>query len=260
VDGETTMTSGTGVTSLRGAPTTADRVAFLSNPASYPDRPDSVESVETHKSWVFLTDRFAFKLKKPIRFASVDFTTPASWKRNCLAEARLNRRLAPDVYLGVVPLSLTRDGQLCLGPGARPVDWLVWMRRLPRDRTLQRLAQTGTLTDEHLKTTSRRFAGFYRSQPPARRSGEEYRQVLRIEHDRNRRDLQPYAGTVAVSQVRDLLDAHSAMLNEESELFDARVTASHVIEGHGDLRPEHVCLEDSEPMIFDCLEFDRRLR
>jgi aminoglycoside phosphotransferase family enzyme len=134
------------------------------------------------------------------------------------------------------------------------------MRRLPRDRTLQRLAQSGTLTDEHLIATGRRLAGFYRSQPPVCRSGEEYLQLLRVEHDRNRRDLLPYPGTVAMSQVRDLLDAHSAMLNDESALFDARVTAGHVIEGHGDLRPEHVCLEDSEPIIFDCLEFDRRLR
>jgi aminoglycoside phosphotransferase family enzyme len=83
---------------------------------------------------------------------------------------------------------------------------------------------------------------------------------LGFEHERNWRDLLPYAGSVPESQIRRLLDDHGSMLRDGSALFEARVLAGRIVEGHGDLRPEHICLEDSEPVIFDCLEFDRRLR
>ncbi|NUB11534.1 hypothetical protein GAY28_01700 [Azospirillum brasilense] len=78
------------------------KVAFLRKPDAYPDRPSRVETIETHLSWVFLTERYAYKLKKPMPLPHVDFTSLTTRRRNCLTEMRLNRRLAPDVHLGVV--------------------------------------------------------------------------------------------------------------------------------------------------------------
>ena len=84
----------------------ADKVDFLSAIGSYPsERPEVVEARETHMSWVFLTDHFAYKLKKPVRHARVDLRTLEARRRNCLTEMRLNRRLAPDVYLAMKPLT-----------------------------------------------------------------------------------------------------------------------------------------------------------
>ncbi|HEB77603.1 MAG TPA: hypothetical protein ENI90_03630, partial [Methylothermaceae bacterium] len=89
----------------------AAKLAFLRDPSSYPDQPARVEAIETHMAWVFLTDRFAYKLKKPVRYPYLDFSTLAAREFYCHEEVRLNQRLAPGVYLGVAALNLS-NGRL----------------------------------------------------------------------------------------------------------------------------------------------------
>ena len=107
------------------------KVAFLRRAASFPEQTAQVEAVETHMSWVFLTERHAYKLKKPVRTPFLDFSSIASRRRHCEAEVSLNRRLARGVYLDTVRLAADPAGKLQLGGKARVVDWLVKMRRLP---------------------------------------------------------------------------------------------------------------------------------
>ena len=116
-------------------------VDFLSTPASYPEGTRSVETQETHMSWVFLTDRYAFKLKKPVRTSFLDFSTAERRRRFCEEEVRLNERLAPGIYRGVVPLGLDRSGNLQIGEG-QAVDFLVQMIRLPTAATLDHAIRT----------------------------------------------------------------------------------------------------------------------
>jgi len=97
------------------------RLIWLRDPAAYPDRPAAVIPVETSRSWVFLTDRFAYKLKKPIRHPLVDLSTLGARKANAKAEVRLNRRLASRIYLGIVELSEGPSGKLVLGGHGRAV-------------------------------------------------------------------------------------------------------------------------------------------
>ena len=115
---------------------TEAKLAFLAQRAAYSDRPCRVECIETHMAWVFLTDRHAFKLKKPVRYEFLDFSTVEARRQDCAREIELNRRLAADVYLESVPLSVGADGLLQLGGDGEIVDWLVKMRRLPRERML----------------------------------------------------------------------------------------------------------------------------
>src|SRR5512144_2014808 len=107
------------------------KVAFLLQPRTYPEAPPRIELVETHMSWVFLTERYAYKLKKPVRHDFLDFSTLAARYRNCLEELRLNRRLAWNVYLDIVPLAVDPAGQVRLEGTGEVIDWLVKMRRLP---------------------------------------------------------------------------------------------------------------------------------
>src|SRR6516164_543165 len=114
----------------------ARKVTFLSRPESYTPVPDRVQPRETHMSWVFMNGARVYKLKKPVHFRYLDFSTVARRRTACLAEADLNRRLAPDVYLGVLPLTVGPSGYAIGGSG--PVaDWLVVMRRLNEDETLE---------------------------------------------------------------------------------------------------------------------------
>ena len=129
-----------------GVARSEDLVEMLREPASYREHPSSVQVVETHISWVFLTDRHAYKLKKPVKFDFLDFSTPELRKYACLNEVRLNRRLAPDVYLGVIRITQDSIGRLAMFGDGKPVDWLVHMRRLPADKVLDHRIRNGQLT------------------------------------------------------------------------------------------------------------------
>ncbi|MEA5098590.1 MAG: hypothetical protein VB032_08665, partial [Burkholderiaceae bacterium] len=101
------------------------RIAFLSTPSNYPERTLDVDAIETHMSWVFLTDRFAYKLKKPVAYDYLDFSTLEARRFYCEEEFRLNRRLAASVYLGVLPLTADAKGQLEFAGEGPVVDWLI---------------------------------------------------------------------------------------------------------------------------------------
>ena len=134
---------------------------FLSTPGSYPEHPSRVEVIETHYSWVFLTDVYAYKLKKPVQGEGFDFRTVEARRRNALAEWRLNRRLAGDVYRGVVPLNLSATGRLSLGGCGAPVDWLVKMLRLPAERMFDRRLAGRKLRHGDIEPLARHLATFF---------------------------------------------------------------------------------------------------
>ena len=119
------------------------RVAFLRQPSAYPEQCFRVEAIETHMSWVFLTEQHAWKLKKPVRYDYLDFSTMAARRYYCEEEVRLNRRLAANTYLGVMPLGIDAAGNLNIGHGT-PIDWLVKMRRLPMQHMLDYAIRHGS--------------------------------------------------------------------------------------------------------------------
>jgi aminoglycoside phosphotransferase family enzyme/predicted kinase len=233
------------------------KVAFLSRPESYPVPTTRVDALETHMSWVFLTDANAWKLKKPVRTRYLDFSSEALRRADCEAELRLNRRLSEGVYEATVPLVLDAQGRLRFGADGRTVDWLVKMRRLPGGRMLDRLLREHALGPGDLERAIERLARFYRDAarvptPPAR-----YRARFAEEIAENRRELATPAYELPLDSIETTCARQLALLSARPDLFDAR--AGRIVEVHGDLRPEHICLEDT-PQIIDCLEFSRELR
>ena len=126
--------------------TLAEKVAFLSRPDAYPHCVDNVTRRETHMSWVFLAGDRVYKLKKPVRFPYLDFATLERRETACRAEVSLNRRLAPDIYLGTLPLTVTAN-VLCIGGTGTVADWLVVMRRLDSRWALDRALREGASKD-----------------------------------------------------------------------------------------------------------------
>lgn len=163
-----------------------DKVAFLADSDAYPDVQGRVTVRETHMSWVFLAGDRVYKLKKPLRYPRRDGRF--LWGREflCREEVRLNRRLAPDVYLGVSALTVTADGRLALQGGGRTVDWLVVMRRLPAERMLDNAIAAGTVDRERIDRLGERLSGFYRGLAPEPVPPQAYLQRFAGEHARNR--------------------------------------------------------------------------
>jgi len=247
-----------GATPSAREPDLRTKVDFLLRPSTYPERTRYVEARETHMSWIFLTDRHAYKLKKPVRYPFLDFSTIERRRRNCEEEVRLNRRLAPDVYLKVVALALDSDGRLCLGTG-QPVDWLVKMRRLPADRTLDHLIKTNAVSEEDIRALARRLTAFYRDAAKAEISTAEYRDRFQADIAANEAALLRPNYLLEASLIAAVAAAQRRYLVVQGHRLDRRVSEGLIVEGHGDLRPEHIYL-GADPVITDCLEFNPQLR
>jgi aminoglycoside phosphotransferase family enzyme/predicted kinase len=218
-----------------------------------------VEVLETHLSHVFLAGQFAYKLKKPVRYDFVDFTTRSARQFACTEEVRLNRRLAPDMYLGVCPITQQAGGQLAIEGGGRTVDWVVKMRRLPADLTLDRLLAEKTLKPEHVDQVANRMAQFYGSLTPLGIDGEKYRQRLLAHVQANSKELLAVEHRLARTVVQRVQAFQLQLLELHPEVFRERAAQGRIFDGHGDLRPEHICFT-SPLTIFDCLEFNEDLR
>jgi aminoglycoside phosphotransferase family enzyme len=212
--------------------------------------------IETHMSWVFLTERRAFKLKKPIHLPYVDYRTIERRRQSCEKELRLGRRLAPNVYEAVVPLVATPSG-LAIGGSGEIVDWILVMRRLDAERMLPQMLRRGAATAPHADAVGDVLAMFYVEASRAEWDGPEYRRRLReivVSVSGELVERGAARATVDAIAAREL-----AGIDREAAALDARVAQGRVVDAHGDLRPEHVCLE-SPPVIIDPLEFDDDLR
>lgn len=240
----------------QGAPET--RIAFLSRAQSYPEPTANVASIETHMSWVFLTDHYAYKLKKPVRTADVDLRDLAARFHNCLEEVRLNRRLTSGVYLETVPLSQDAAGRLTLTGDGDAVDWLVKMRRLPGERMLDRLIAERSVQRADVEAIVDKLYAFYRLSSPVDISALDYRREFAAAIEAHARELEDPEYSLPAALIERASAPQLALL-KQAAMFDARVHERRIIEGHGDLRPEHICLQ-GETQIIDCLEFSFRLR
>lgn len=232
---------------------------WLGQPAHYPELPGEVHLVETHISWVFLTDRHAYKLKKPVRFDFLDFSTPERRRQACEEEVRLNRRLAGNVYLGVVALVRDRHGALHLGGEGEPLDWLVKMRRLPADRSLDQMILGGSLQPADVERVAAMLARFYQQASPVMLRAEDYLAAIVRHAEANRQELLAPAHGLADEAVRRSYAAQLRYLRLRRGVLEDRVCDGRIVDGHGDLRPEHIYLAP-EPLAIDCIEFNREFR
>jgi aminoglycoside phosphotransferase family enzyme/predicted kinase len=233
--------------------------AALARPEAYAEGPAAIEVRETHISWVFLTGDRAYKLKKPVRLPFVDYGTPARRRVMCDEEVRLNRRLAPDVYLGVRAVILTPDG-VALAPADDPdaVDYMVEMRRFDEARTLASMISRHRVSGRDLEAVGRRLAEFHAA--AAEPDGGGATAALHAALAENADTL------LALAPDRDFARRAAALARFTEAFFTARrdeletrARSGHVRDGHGDLRAEHVLLTGGV-VVVDCLEFDRALR
>lgn len=231
------------------------------------------EHVQTHLSHVFLTTDRVYKLRKAVDFGFVSFATRAARNADCLREVRLNRRLAPDVYLGVARV-LGSGEEARLGsleepaPGAplsAACEYCVVMRRLPEGRDAVSLLARGALTASHLERVAILVARFHADHGlgrPAPFGAQQWLARIRGPIEANFEALGAPGGAVPAALVAESRDAARAALGRSQERLEARRLEGRAVDGHGDLHLQHVFFEqdDSEPLLIDCLEFSDDLR
>jgi aminoglycoside phosphotransferase family enzyme/predicted kinase len=236
----------------------------MRRPDFYPDHPAQIDFKQTHMSWVFLAGSEVYKVKKPVTYAFADAATLNSRHFLCREEVRLNRRLAPGTYLGVVPI-VECGTRLALAdraevdsPNVR--EYAVRMRRLPDDRMLDHLLRIGQVSPNAIAKVAHRLATFHHTASTA--NSTRYGSAAAISRtvlgnlDECRAAVQATVGDRGFDPIHGYL---FGFISAHRQLLDERARQGRVREGHGDLRCEHVCLTE-EIEIFDCVEFDEELR
>lgn len=244
-------------------PSLAALIDAMRRPEMYPNRPPSVELRQTHISCAFLAGEYVYKIKKPVHFSFIDAATLARRHHLCLEEVRLNRRLAPDVYLGVVPI-VSRGGHLMLdesGADGPVQEYAVKMRRLAEAAMLDRMVAAGGVSVSQVRAIATRLAAFHAAASDAKAwlygSAAAVWRLVRGNLDELELDC---AGMLCRDALAELERFVGAAVELRWSLLNQRARGGRVREGHGDLRCEHVSLADNSVRIIDCVEFSEGLR
>lgn len=240
-----------------------DRImAFLAMPSSYPHGPREVRSIQTHISSVFIASPFVFKMKKPVNFGFLDFSTLEKRHHFCRRELELNRRLCPDVYVAVTPIYESDAGFSFDDEDGEIVEYAVKMRELPQGWFLNELLAKGSIGESEINRVISCLHSFYEAQNPSREI-EEWGapEKLKISTDENFAQVEPFMGkTISPAAFETVRHFTNAFYVANDGLFRERIEQHRIRDGHGDLRLDHVHITPGETTIFDCIEFNDRLR
>lgn len=237
-------------------------VGSMSDPAFYPHKPDTVEMIQTHISWIFIGGDLVYKVKKAVDFGFLDFTTLEKRKHYCRREIELNRRFASGVYVDLVEITENGEGSLLMGGEGAVVEYAVKMKKIPEERMLYRLMETGKVTETDVRRVGRYLAQVYGTIP----SDEEAKhfgssEVIATNVRENFEQTGKYKGGPVSAAAFNTLETWSRSFMERNEtLFTSRQKGGYIKDCHGDLHLQHICIEGDAISIFDCIEFNERFR
>lgn len=239
---------------------TDDDIQLLIQQKGFPSPTKAVFFQETHISWILLTDQYAYKIKKPLKYSFLDFSTLDQRKHFCQEELKLNRRLAPDVYLQVLPI-YKNGHHLYIGESkGELIDYTLQMRKLDNERLMSKLLKEGAVAPKDMKELALILADFHQR-------AERCTKALNIEEQ-----WQDFADILSLKSVlskvigsdfenilQEAVDFSQKFLRQHQNRLQERYDAGYCVDGHGDLHSGNIFLIE-KPIIFDCIEFDEHLR
>ena len=232
----------------------------LMHPSAYPERSKKITLAQTHISIVFIGGEFVYKIKKPVNFEFLDFSTLEKRNYYCNKEVELNRRFSQDVYLGVYPVTFDGKKHAINGKG-RVVDYAVKMKRLSDEDLMKSRFRKGNVTSEDIERISKAIATFHKKSGRSKEIDKFGKlDVVKFNTDENFQQTAEFVGdSISKEQYQDLKNWTDEFYKEHQELFAQRIKNGKIRDCHGDLHMEHVCLTDPI-IIFDCIEFNDRFR
>lgn len=233
----------------------------LRNPSSYPVSTQTVALIQTHISWLFLTDTHVFKIKKPVNFGFLDFSTLEQRHFYCNEELRLNRRLCPDIYEQVIELREKDTGASFVGDG-KIIEYAVMMKRLPADRMLERLVDDNLVSAKEMQIIANVISKFHsdaETSPHISQFGSL--SVIQTNWQENfEQTLQFRDSTLPESTCETIRTYIDTFISSQHDLFTDRIDNGYIRECNGDIHLGNICLSNNTAYIFDCIEFNERFR
>lgn len=239
---------------------TRDQLDLIISTKAYPHASDEAIVVETHISLLILDEQVVYKFKKGVQFSFLDFSTLEKRHFYCEKELALNRRLAAEMYLEVVPVRRNKQG-LCVGTEeGEIVDYGVKMRRLDNSRQMNLLLEQEKVTLPQLQQLAWQLARFHTHATRIKKDiavevmQRDFADILKLSDQ-----VRTYWGPAAEKALIEAVDRSAVFLNKHSKRLQQRTEEGFVVDGHGDLHASNIFLTDP-PVIFDCIEFNDHLR
>lgn len=237
-----------------------EQVETLRRNCGFPDSCTDTELYETHISWVVLTDNYAFKVKRPVSYSFLDFSTIEKRKHFCELEVELNRKLAPGMYLDVLPVTSDMQVGEPEEEGKEIIDYAVQMERMDNSKKMDNLLREGKVMDDDIRKVATKVAGFHKIskviKDPFNTTGfqDQYADILSVEEFIIENFGKEWGG-----KIRECVEASNRYLNRNRSYFNERAITGLRRECHGDLKAGNIFLYD-EPVIFDRIEFNEEYR
>lgn len=226
---------------------------------SLPGDCSHAELKETHISWIILTKQFAYKIKRPVQYSFLDFSTPEKRKFFCMEELQLNRRLEPEMYLDVLPVTETPaivEGE----PKTEVIDYALKMTRMDNSREMDVMLLENKVTEQHIEKLAKKIVRFHKNARVVKNAFHT------LDFHGKFADLQNHAGLVSEKlgevwkqKIDECVDRSFNYLNSIRSFSNERVISGFHRDCHGDLNARNIFLYD-EPVVFDCIEFNREYR
>ncbi len=232
---------------------------FLSNPENYPEKSNTLKILQTHISFIFILDDYVYKIKKPVNFGFLDFTTLEKRKYYSFKEVEINKRLAKDIYIGVFAISKIKDKFEF--SDKNPVEYAVKMKKLPEEFLLSNLIRKG-IKKKDLVRIANKIAKFHnegKTDEYILSMGEIER--IKINTDENFEQTEKYKNvTIKDKDYEFIKNKVNRFYEDYGNLFKERIENKKIRDCHGDLRMEHICVLKEDIIIFDAIEFNERFR
>lgn len=239
---------------------TENLIKALLNPGLYPDRPEEIKSIQTQMSVIFLTGKYAYKIKKPVNLGFLDYTTLNNRKHFCDRELELNRILSPEIYLEVIPITETKR-QITLGLDGEIIDYVLKMKQLPADRMLDYLLKQKDVSEQMITAVANRMAQFHdkaTSGPQISSFGTT--NAISINIEENRAQTEKYVNiSISDYEFERINSFNHKFFSDNKALFAKRMAEGRIKDCHGDLHAAHICFYKGI-QIYDCIEFNDRFR
>ncbi len=242
----------------KSEPTIQKRVKEMLSPVLYGKGVRRVRLIQTHTSWVFIAGDFAYKVKKPVNFGFLDYTTLSARRFFCAEELRLNRLLSPDMYLDVLPITEER-GKLRIGGTGRVIDYCIKMRALPQSALMTERLRKHQVGFIHIDEIARRISDFHRRAERGRQVGQYgSSEIIKVNWDENFAQTVDFLGkTISQNEFGEIKEVVERFIAKQRELFRCRRQGGFVRRCHGDLHSKNIFITD-RVYIFDCIEFNPR--